>query len=137
MICSYCKTETLNIETCDFCKADLIKERPQMRENLDDSVINYEQPQLEKLHTYDLLKILRYVRAKRTEEYKNMQIIRKASKGSFQELEDLEINSYIEITAKKNILEEILIDRMGYFPQRVDDKLLKAFNYKINKVKKN
>lgn len=41
---------------------------------------------------------------------------------------------YRELTARKNIIEQILIDRMGYFPKRIDDKLLGALEQKIKGV---
>lgn len=140
MICSYCKTQTQNHETCDFCKADLTAERPKIDPMLDDSKANYSQPQLSKLHTYDLLLILRHLRAERTSMYKTMQVVRKApqeaKKGvnNYEELSESGQELYREVTARKNVVEQILIDRMGYFPKRIDDKLLGALEQKIKGV---
>lgn len=136
MICSYCKTESVNSVTCDFCHSDLAAARPKMNQLLDVSN-HYSQPELQKMHTVDLLLILRRLRADRTDMYKTMQIIRKApqeaqeSVEGYSELKMDGINMYQEITARKNVIEQILIDRMGYFPKRIDDKLLNALNERI------
>ena len=135
MICSYCKTETQNHETCDFCKADLTAPRPKIDPMLDDSKANYSQPELAKLHTYDLLLILRHIRAERSDMYRVMQVVRKApeeaKKDNYDELNESGQKFYRELTAQKNVIEQILVDRMGYFPKRIDDKLLNALYRKI------
>lgn len=140
MICSYCKTETVNTETCDFCKADLEKPRPDINQTID-VTHPYTQPELLKMHTIDLLYILRRIRADRADMYKTMQIIRKAPQEAqngldgYSELREEGIKLYRDATARKNVIEQILIDRMGYFPQRIDDKLLNALTLKINNMK--
>lgn len=139
MICSYCKTETPNHETCDFCKADLTTSRPKKDPMLDDSKANYNQPQLAKLHTYDLLLVLKHLRAERTSMYKTMQSVRKAPQEAKKDIQNYdEMNEYgqefyREVTARKNVVEQILVDRMGYYPKRVDDKLLYALQQKIER----
>lgn len=137
MICSYCKTKTQNHETCDFCKADLTAERPKIDPMLDDSKANYSQPQLEKLHTYDLLLILKHLRAERTSMYKTMQSVRKAPEeaknDNYDELNEYGQELYREITARQNVVQELLVDRMGYYPKRIDDKLLNALYEKIER----
>ena len=136
MICSYCKTETTSNETCDFCLADLTAARPEISHTFD-VTHPYTQPELLQLHTLDLLYVLRHLRADRTNMYKTMQIIRKAPQDAqesvegYSELKNDGIRMYQEVTARKNVIEEILIDRMGYFPKRIDDKLLNALTAKI------
>src|SRR5699024_7883015 len=139
VLCSYCKIETQNPNICDFCMADLTAPRPQIDPMLDDSKANYSQPELTKLHTYDLLLILRHLRAERTSMYKTMQSVRKApqeakkSVNNYEELNESGQELYREVTARKNIVEQILIDRMGYYPKRIDDKLLNALKTKIER----
>ena len=138
MICSYCKTETQNHETCDFCQADLSKKRPKINELLiPDISMNWEQPRLETLHTYDLLLVLRHIRAERTTYYRIMQVVRKAPEeaknDNYEENNEYGQQLYRELTARKNIIEQILVDRMGYFPKRIDDKLLNALYEKIER----
>lgn len=140
MICTYCKTETKNHKTCDFCKADLTAKRPEIDPYLDDSTANYTQPQLQQMHTYDLILVLSHIRAERTNMYKTMQNVRKAPEqaktNNYDELNEYGQQLYRELTAQKNVIEQILIDRMGYYPQRVDKKLLGALKHKIERCKK-
>lgn len=140
MICSYCKTENPKDTTiCNFCEADLTLERPKLNPNLDDRAANLKQPELEKLHTYDLMRILTHVRAERTFMYKTMQIVRKApdeaKNDNYDESNEAGQEMYRDLTAQKNIIEQILVDRMGYYPLRVDSKLLQALEHKMNRNK--
>lgn len=135
MICSYCKTETLSTEICDFCKADLTQPRPKINNFLDELDTLRTQPELARMHTYDLLRILAHLRAFRTIWYKNMQLVRKAPREAKIDPEtiDYAVDEYKRVTAQKNVIEQILIDRMGYFPKRIDDKLLLALKSKIER----
>ena len=71
--------------------------------------------------------------------YKTMQVVRKApqeakkSVNNYEELNESGQELYREVTARKNIVEQILIDRMGYYPKRIDDKLLNALKTKIER----
>src|SRR5699024_12647621 len=79
------------------------------------------QPELSKYHTYDLLLLLSYLREQRSTAYKTMQSVRKApnevktSRNDYDELNEYGQEFYREATARKNIIEQILIDRMGYY----------------------
>ena len=68
-----------------------------------------------------------------------MQTVRKtpdeAKKGEFEQFKELTIEKYRNLTAQKNVIEEILIDRMGYFPKRVDNKILEALLKRIKEVR--
>ena len=97
------------------------------------------QPELIQMHTYDLLLILSHIRAKRSDWYLTMQRVRKAP---VQAKIDLKIDDesiqfaekeYRRYTAQKNIIEQILIDRMGYYPQKVNDRLLEALIQRIER----
>lgn len=138
MICSYCKTETQNSDVCDFCRADLNTKRPQLDPDLDESAVNYTQPQLRELHTYDLMRLLRHIRDERSKTYRTMQIVRKAPlearRGEYEDINEYGQQFYRELTAKKNVIEQILVDRMGYYPERVDDKLLASLEMKIERA---
>src|SRR5699024_11976021 len=75
----------------------------------------------------------------RSTAYKTMQSVRKApnevktSRNDYDELNEYGQEFYREATARKNIIEQILIDRMGYYPKRVDNKLLDALESKIER----
>ena len=140
MLCTYCKTEQEQKKICSFCEADLTQKRPQMKQTLSQEESYQTQPELAKYHTYDLLLLLSYLREQRSIAYKTMQSVRKApnevktSRNDFDELNEYGQEIYREATARKNIIEQILIDRMGYYPKRIDNKLLEALEQKIKGV---
>jgi hypothetical protein len=94
-------------------------------------------PVLNRYHTFDLLQLLRLVRRSRTDAYNSLRITLKASNEIEvpEELKNAAEDEYKRSTAYMNLIEEILIDRVGYKPQRVDDKLLQAWEQKINRTK--
>jgi len=135
MLCPYCQTEQEQEKICSFCKADLTQDRPQMKQTLSEEEAYQSQPILATYHTYDLLVLLQHIRKERSFYYHNMQIVKKApSEANIPE----DINQegqklYREHTAQMRVIEGILIDRMGYYPKRVDNKLLGALKLKIER----
>src|SRR5699024_6998228 len=133
MQCTYCKVKQENKKICSFCEADLTQERPKKKQTLSQEEAYQTQPELSKYHTYDLLLLLSYLREQRSTAYKTMQSVRKApnevktSRNDYDELNEYGQEFYREATARKNIIEQILIDRMGYYPKRVDNKELENF----------
>lgn len=134
MTCSYCETENEeHAEICGFCGAPLDRQRPKLKNFV--FLDHAEQPfdELVRFHTYDLLVLLRLVREERSNTYNLMRIIRKASKQVEVDSDTLSYaeKEYRRYTARMKFLEGILIDRMGYKPKRVDDKLLASLKAKI------
>lgn len=134
MLCSYCETENNNFASdCEFCGAPLKQQRPQLRKYL--SLDQAELPfgQLSLYHTYDLLILLRLVREERTKCYHLMRSVQKGAKELQIDSETLAFaeQEYRRYTARMKVIEGILIDRMGYKPKRVDDKLLASLQAKI------
>jgi hypothetical protein len=135
MICSYCGSENSvdKEEKCGFCDASLKKQRPKMREfvYLDQVELSFDQ--LSIFHTYDLLVLLRLVREERSKSYNLMRTIQKAPEGVLVDPDTLAFgeSEYRRYTARMKVIEGILIDRMGYKPKRVDDKLLESLRVKI------
>lgn len=140
--CSYCKTENTNkTYSCTFCKAPLNFERPKQKEFL--SLDHAQKPFLEltEYHTYDLLVLLRMVRSERSTAYDSMisfkRLLNKAPESTQMDADNQTLlrhaeDDYKHHTARMNVLEGILIDRMGYKPKRIDDKLLNALSAKMN-----
>lgn len=95
--------------------------------------------ELSLFHTFDLLILLRLVREERTKCYHLMRGVQKGSKLIEIDSETLAFgeSEYRRYTARMRIVEGILIDRMGYKPKRVDDKLLMSLQAKIEKEKEN
>src|SRR5699024_1993992 len=139
MQCTYCKVKHENKKICCFCEADLTQERHKKKQTLSQEEAYQTKPELSKYHTNDLLLLLSYLREQQSNAYKTMQSIRKApnevktSRNDYDELNEYGQEFYREATARKNIIEQILIDRMGYYPKRVDNKLLDALESKIKR----
>lgn len=135
MICPYCQTEQEQKSICPFCGADLTQDRPQIKQTLNQEEAYQPQPILATYHTYDLLILLQYLRSERTYHYKQMQTVRKAPEGVSVPLDTISFaeQQYRENTAHMRVIEGILIDRLGYKPRRVDQKLLDALKTKIER----
>src|SRR5699024_524585 len=124
---------------CSFCEADLTQERAKKKQTVSQVEAYQPQPELSKYHTYHLLLLLNYLREQRSTAYKTIQRDRKApnevipSRNDYDELNEYGQEFYREATERKNIIEQILIDRMGYYPKRVDNKLLDALESKIER----
>ena len=134
--CSYCKTENKASEVrCAFCEADLTNSRPKIKRFVDVSDAYQPYPVLINYHTFDLLQLLRLVRRSRTDAYNSLRITLKASNEMEvpEELKNASEDEYKRSTAYMNIIEQILVDRIGYKPQRIDDKLLEAWEKRLNK----
>lgn len=139
MICSYCETENKElVSDCEFCGALLNKQRPKMREflYLDQCELPFQE--LSFFHTHDLLILLRLVREERTKAYNLMRSLQKAPEGVLIDSDTLDFaeREYRRYTARMKVIEGILIDRMGYKPNRVDDKLLMSLQVKMEKAKR-
>lgn len=134
MICSYCKTKNQESESrCTFCEADLTFSRPQLMRLVEVSNAYQSQTVLNSYHTFDLLQLLRLIRRVRTDAYNSLRITLKASNEMEvpQELKNVSEDEYKLSTAHMTIIEQILIDRIGYKPQRIDDKLLEAWKKRL------
>jgi hypothetical protein len=134
MVCSYCGSENSEYaETCSFCDAPLKKQRPKMREFVYLDQVELPFDQLSIFHTYDLLVLLRLVREERSKSYNLMRTVQKAPDGIVVDsnIRGFAESEYRRYTARMKVIEGILIDRMGYKPKRVDDKLLESLRVKI------
>jgi hypothetical protein len=134
VICSYCGSENSeNAVNCGFCDAPLKNQRPKMREfvYLDQAELPFDQ--LSIFHTYDLLVLLRLVRVERSKSYNLMRSVQKAPEEVVVDSDTLVFaeQEYRRYTARMKVIEGILIDRMGYKPKRVDDKLLESLRKKV------
>ncbi|ECP9029940.1 hypothetical protein [Peribacillus frigoritolerans] len=134
MICSYCGSESGQYaETCGFCDAPLKQQRPQLKDFLFLEQAELPFGELSLFHTYDLLILLRLVREERSKCYNLMRTVQKAPEGVVIDSDTLAFaeSEYRRYTARMKVIEGILIDRMGYKPKRVDDKLLVSLRVKI------
>lgn len=79
--------------------------------------------------------MLQFLRKQRTDYYKQMQTVRKAPEEANipSDIISYAEQEYRRHTAYMRVIEGILIDRLGYKPKRIDNKLLDALNEIINK----
>lgn len=140
--CPYCSTEMKEEHqgyTCSFCNFydfDVTTQAGQRsRIKQMKSIITLDhayQPiiNLFEYHTYDILLLLRLVRQERSKTYSLLTTFNKVMKEEPEEAENFKESAeeqganYDEITRRAWILENILIDRMGYFPERINDEML-------------
>ena len=127
--CQYCKTENAEHQTrCTFCGADLLYTRPVIREI---DVTDVLKPLQEKktYHTFNLLEMLQIARKERSDAYNMLRIVLKSE----NEVEvDKELKNSVEeqyrlFTAHVHMIQELLSDRIGYSPKRVDNELLDRY----------
>jgi len=135
VICKYCKTENAeNQNRCTFCEADLLSARPVIRE-IDVTDVLKPLPEKMTYHTFNLLEMLQIARKERSDAYNMLRIVLKAS----NEVEvDVDTKKAVEsqyrlFTAQMNMIQELLIDRIGYYPKRIDENLLKKYHSKCIK----
>lgn len=86
---------------------------------------------LDTFHTYDLYLLLRLVRNQRHVLYKQLG---EANKIGSAEEKRSSSSLYDYWTRRQNVIENVLIDREGYFPARITDKLLRE---KLELITKN
>ncbi|MGG3196796.1 hypothetical protein [Priestia aryabhattai] len=134
MKCSYCDSENnFRDQACSVCGAPLHIKRPQLKEyvSLQDSALSFQE--LQGFHTYDLLILLRLVREERSKSYNLMRTVQKAPERAEIDKSVIEFgeSEYRLYTARMKLIEGLLIDRMGYKPKRVDDKLLAALQHRM------
>jgi len=131
--CTYCKTENDSSEIrCTFCKAELTKPRPKIKPFISfDGFKTY--TELNTYHTYDLLKLLKEVRKHRSDAFNLLRMALKFSNDIEvpTDLKNATEDDYKRFTTYMHLIEEILIDRIGYKPKRIDDKLLIAWANRI------
>lgn len=147
--CPYCGTE-LNIENhsyyCVFCKMAVSSEnvqcdgkRKQVAFRPDHVLISDAEQntgQLMQRSTNDLIILLRLVRQKRTDFYNYLRVINKANEqhGTFQEHAQVTGKDYEYWTRKAWVLENIIRDRTGVFPERITDDYLLSLSVRAEKI---
>lgn len=153
--CGFCASE-INDNYCDFCQMELEdrhvtlngKRFEQAKRFLgypDRHEIFKSTQELLELETIHLLCLLREARSHRSEVYKLRYLAHKGKKQAIDEgrdLKDLESmnrideSSYIdyeEATRKVWVIENIIKNRLGYFPQKINEKFLAMYLDRMEK----
>jgi len=89
--------------------------------------------QLLKLETIELLCLLRHARNYRSDVYKLRILGHKAKEdgGNVEHMQMQSYNDYEEATRKVWVFENIIKDRVGYFPQKINDSFLSTYLERI------
>ncbi|MDF9530576.1 hypothetical protein [Bacillus cereus] len=161
MFCRYCGIEpkvnhagVLEEANCNFCGGSLVDEDTghpklciiqgdrfefhEMKHNV--FIEHVEQPVgvLKTYHTFDLYLLLKEVRSMRSTTYYGMRVLNNASEvdDDFKGLAQDQGKNYEYWTRRKFVIENILLERQGYFPERITDKVLGFMADQIKKSMK-
>lgn len=146
--CAFCGSE-ININFCDFCDMELeekyilvngerLAQYKDFKGYPDHSLIFSSTKELMKLETIELLCLLREARSHRANVF-NLRLLRhkaEEQEGYTEQVSDLAVKTYSEYeiaTRKVWVIENIIKDRIGYYPQRVTKNFLSMF---LDRMKK-
>ncbi|ALA55233.1 hypothetical protein CAY60_020715 [Shouchella clausii] len=151
--CPYCGTEVVEQQAdyyCSFCEMSIPSlsiqynhNRPEVFTDFDlcedefllDLYINKNTQEFLQLSTYELLYVLRHIRAQRSEIYKSLHTFRNAQ--GTDEYTDEAGKLYEESTKRMFVVENILRQRLGYVPPRVTEHFLSKYKEMILRDKGN
>lgn len=160
--CPFCATEVEVDELgmsyehhCNFCGAELIEpltgrsliningQRLCSKKVSDFLTIDHAiKPvyELKTYHTYDLIECLRLVRTERTKAYDllkdlNRVIDTEGTEGEeYRKAASFQGKEYESWTRRMWVLENLITERMGYFPERITDEMLIKYKEKSKEV---
>lgn len=149
--CAFCGSE-IKENYCAFCEMELTNKyimKDGKRLNQAEKFLGYPSrheiykstKELMKLETIHLLCLLREARSIRAEVYK-LRLLRhqaEEQKGMNNEIESLENYTYDEYessTRKVWVIENIIKDRLGYFPQKVTNNFLNMYLERMEQSEK-
>jgi len=149
--CGFCASE-INDNYCDFCQMELEdryimldgKRLGQPKKFIgypNTSEIFKRTSELMALETIDLLCLLREARTFRAEVYKLRLLRHKAEEQSgmtenIQKIEEQSYSEYEQATRKVWVIENIIKDRLGYFPEKVTNNFLNMYIERMQKSDK-
>ena len=138
IICAFCKATYQDIShaSTDYqrTKKHLIKKYV-TSEDIERPV-----QELEEYHTLDLLLCLRIARTERTQAFYLVRLYNKALDEMPEDAESINVmieeaaEMYTNWTRRSWTLENILTNRMGYFPDRVSDEMIEKIKIRIEKT---
>lgn len=146
-ICPYCASEQkirngVLLPKCDFCGADLRDKNTgclrlvsdkgerfnfqKMKTNIFEEHAMQSVEILKTYHSFDLYILLKEIREKRELLYMGYEIFLKAAKQDieFEKNAEKELLVFNDWTRRMYVIENILIERQGYFPSNITDKVL-------------
>jgi hypothetical protein len=157
--CPYCATPIqvdkngVVQEICEFCGGHMREQQTgvlqlcqngerfeftKMQSHIFLEHINQSVEELKQYHTYDLYFLLKEVREARDQTYYGLQLLNKASKteSTLQATADETGGEYEYYTRKAWVIENILLERQGFFPDKITPRVLEYMGEQIRKSKK-
>ncbi|AHA69985.1 hypothetical protein YBT1518_03830 [Bacillus thuringiensis YBT-1518] len=159
MNCPYCATPIqvdkngVVQEICEFCGGRIREQQTgmlqvcqngerfeftKMQQQLFLEHIHQSVEELKQYHTYDLYVLLKEVREARSQTYYGLQLLNKASKteSTLQAAADETGGEFEYYTRKAWVIENILLERQGFFPEKITARVLEYMGEQIRKSKK-
>ena len=149
--CPYCGSNIEKIDSqfyyCDFCcmklNINIVKENNErldvrFRDFVLDAVIDKTTPEIMILSTFELLYLLKMIRAERTSNYNFLRIENKLNdiqQNSVVDKDNFSGEKYMYYTKKMYVVENIIRDRLGYVPDRITESYLVKYLENIKKSK--
>ncbi|WP_420975198.1 hypothetical protein [Bacillus thuringiensis] len=138
--CPFCEAnlEDLHLNTLKICQNEKRFEFHKIQNNVFLDQANQSVKVLKKFHTFDLYLLLKEVRQARSQKFTVLRIINKASKQNKQ-FNNIAIeigNDYEYYTRKAWAIENILLEKQSYFPEKITEKSLDFLWLQINQKKK-
>jgi len=144
--CAYCASE-LETNYCSFCEMELseryiLEGGKRLKNDIphfpDQGDIFKSTKDLLKLETLELLCLLRHARNYRSEIYKLRILTHKAEEqgGDMAEIQATSYSDYEKATRKMWVIENIIKDRIGYYPKKVTENFLSIYLERIEQSQK-
>lgn len=149
--CGFCGTPLEGVYCC-YCEMDLqekhiVTNGQRMRQGSEfqgypsRTKIYLSTLELMQLETIELLCLLREARAVRAEAYKLRSLRHQAEKkmgfnDEVRQLEEATYKQYADSTKKVWVIENIIKDRLGYYPEKVTDNFLNVYLDRMIKSEK-
>ncbi|MGH0417770.1 hypothetical protein [Bacillus cereus] len=157
--CPYCATSIqvdkngVVQEICEFCGGHMREQQTgmlqicqngerfeftKMQQHIFLEHINQNVGELKQYHTYDLYLLLKEVRDARSQTYYGLQLLNKASKTEkkLQVTANETGGEYEYYTRKAWVIENILLERQGFFPDKITARVLQYMEEQIQKSRK-
>lgn len=157
--CPYCATPIqvdkngVVQEICEFCGGHMREQQTgmlqicqngerfeftKMQQHIFLEHINQSVGELKQYHTYDLYLLLKEIREARSQTYYGLQLLNKASKEehTLQVTADETGGEYEYYTRKAWVIENILLERQGFYPEKITARVLEYMGEQIRKSKK-
>jgi hypothetical protein len=144
--CAYCGSSVQSIDdnySCSFCSMTLndqdVKENGKRKDLLPNSLpvlsdLNKSTLELMRISIIELLTLLKLARRERADIYKQRYVLIQAIKEGateFSETEAYAFSEYEKITRKCFVLENIIRERMGYFPSKLTESYIQNLAARI------